>query len=198
MEVIGVILKKNSKWHIAYHVYCLTSVSACGTQWVHEAPISMLFYADEGLPLKSYGWSFIVWLFLPVTQAVSIPFCTTLDLQLSSYHPLYYNSRAHYPLLQYLRTSAILAGAHSYLVVSSFKCEGKIVAMTKSPIFVELWIFLWMQLAALRWHGLWQRPRPSTPRLKAQLIPIYRRSCAFNFLLAMLFAISWPWRLPQN
>ena len=27
-------------------------------------------------------------------------------------------------------TSAILAGAHSYFVVSSFKCEGKIVAMT--------------------------------------------------------------------
>ena len=42
-----------------------------------------------------------------------------------------YNSRAHCPLLQCLRTtSAILAGTHSYFVVSSFKCEGKIVAMT--------------------------------------------------------------------
>ena len=48
-----------------------------------------------------------------------------LDLQLSFYRPLCYN-RAHCPLLQCLNTiSAILAGAHSYFVVSSFKCEGK-------------------------------------------------------------------------
>ena len=53
------------------------------------------------------------------------------DLQLSFYRSLCYNSRANCPLLQYLRsTSAILADAHSYFVVSSFKCEGKIVAMT--------------------------------------------------------------------
>ena len=46
--------------------------------------------------------------------------------QLSFYRPLCYNSRAHCPLLQFLcTTSAILAGAHSYFVVSSFKCEGK-------------------------------------------------------------------------
>ena len=48
-------------------------------------------------------------------------------------HPILrycYNSTAHCPLLQCLRTtSAILAGVY-YLVVSSFKCEGKIVAMT--------------------------------------------------------------------
>ena len=56
----------------------------------------------------------------------SHPFCTTLDLQLSFYCPLCYNIRAHYPLLQYLRTtSAILPGAYSYFAVSSFKCDGK-------------------------------------------------------------------------
>ena len=48
----------------------------------------------------------------------SHPFCTTLDLQLSFYRRLCYNSRAHCPLLQCLHTaSAILAGAHSYFVV---------------------------------------------------------------------------------
>ena len=58
-------------------------------------------------------------------------FCTMLDLQLILYCPLCDNTRDHYPLLQCLRTtSAILASAHSYFVVSSFKYEGKIVAMT--------------------------------------------------------------------
>ena len=57
---------------------------------------------------------------------LSHPFCTTLNLQLSFYRPLCYNSRTHCLLLQYLcTTSAILAGAHSYFVISSFKCEGK-------------------------------------------------------------------------
>ena len=52
-------------------------------------------------------------------------FCKILNLQLSFYRPLYYNSRAYCPLLQCLcTTSAILAGTHSYFVVSSFKCEG--------------------------------------------------------------------------
>ena len=38
------------------------------------------------------------------------------------YCPLCYNSRSHYPLAQFLRsTSAILPGTHSYFVVSSFK-----------------------------------------------------------------------------
>ena len=42
------------------------------------------------------------------------------------FRPMCYNSRAHCPLLQCLRTtSAILADAHSYFVVSSFKCERK-------------------------------------------------------------------------
>jgi hypothetical protein len=49
-----------------------------------------------------------------------------LDLQLSFYRPLCYNSRTHCPLLQCLcTTSATLAGAHTYFMVSSFKCEGK-------------------------------------------------------------------------
>ena len=49
-----------------------------------------------------------------------------LDLQLSCYRHLYYNSRALCPLLLFLGTkSAILAGAYSYFVVSSLKCEGK-------------------------------------------------------------------------
>ena len=59
---------------------------------------------------------------------VSIPFYTMLDLQLNFYSPLCYNSRAHCPLLQCLRTtSAILAGVLSYFVVTSFKREGKLV-----------------------------------------------------------------------
>ena len=62
-------------------------------QYVHVAPTWKQFYAD-GLPLKYYGWLRFQWLFNPVTQAVSIPFCTTLDLQLSFYRPLCYNSRA--------------------------------------------------------------------------------------------------------
>ena len=82
-------------------------------QWVHVAPTLMQFYAD-GLPLKSYGWSVFICLFLPVTQAVSIPFCTTLELQLSLYRNFYHNGRAHCPLLHRLRTSDILAGVHSY------------------------------------------------------------------------------------
>ena len=83
-------------------------------------------FSEQDIPLKCYEWSVFLSLFLPVTQAVYIPFCTTLDLQLSFYPLLCYNSRAHCPLLQCLRTtSAILAGARSYFVVSSFKCEGK-------------------------------------------------------------------------
>ena len=32
-------------------------VSIFRLQWVHVTPTSMSFYADEGLPLKSYGRS---------------------------------------------------------------------------------------------------------------------------------------------
>ena len=53
------------------------------------------------------------------------PFFRTLELQLSFYRSLCYNSRSHCPLLQCLLIkSAIQAGAHSYFVIS-FKCEGK-------------------------------------------------------------------------
>ena len=56
----------------------------------------------------------------------SYPVGTSLDLQLSFYRPMCYNSRAHCPLMQYQRTNnATLAGAHSYFVVSSFKRERK-------------------------------------------------------------------------
>ena len=58
-------------------------VSIFRLQCVHVAPTSIQFYSDEGLPLKYYGWLVFLALFLPVTQAVSIPFCTMLDLQLS-------------------------------------------------------------------------------------------------------------------
>jgi hypothetical protein len=64
--------------------------------------------------------------FLPRSSALvtSHQFYKTLELQLSFYRSLCYNSRVHCPLLQCLGTiSAILAGAHSYFVVSSFKCE---------------------------------------------------------------------------
>ena len=64
-------------------------------------------------------------------QINSHSFCMTLDLQLSFYCPLCYNSRAHCPLLQCLYTTSImLAGTHYYFVVSSFNCgKKKIVAM---------------------------------------------------------------------
>ena len=69
---------------------------------------------------------FFLCLFLPVAQVVSVPFCTTLDLQLSFYRPLCYNSRAHCPLLRCLHTTSdIITGAHSYFMVSSFRYEGK-------------------------------------------------------------------------
>ena len=42
-------------------------VSIFRLQCVHVAPTSMQFYADEGLPLKSYGFPFSM-PFLPVTQ----------------------------------------------------------------------------------------------------------------------------------
>ena len=55
-----------------------------------------------------------------------------------------YNIRAHCPQLQCLHTtSAILAGSHSYFVVSSFKCEGKNSChdLTSNPrIYVRVYI----------------------------------------------------------
>ena len=72
--------------------------------------------------------SLAVWLFWcrHTVLVESRPFCMVLDLRLSFYCPLCYNSRAHCPLLQCLcTTSAILAGALYYFVVPSFKCEGK-------------------------------------------------------------------------
>ena len=75
---------------------------------------------------------------MPVTQEVSMLLRTTLDLQLSS---LCYNSNAHYSLMQCLRTrSAIPAGANSYFVVSSFKCEEKNSCHDFIPIFYILYI----------------------------------------------------------
>ena len=66
----------------------------------------------------------------------SLPFCMTLDLQLNFYRHLSYNSRAHCLLLQcLLSTSAILAGAYSYFVVSSFKCERKYSCYEVIPNF---------------------------------------------------------------
>ena len=108
---------------------------------LHVAPTLMQFSEDEGLPLKSYKWCDLLSLFRPVTLAVSIPSCKTLDLQLSLYCPLYYNSTALCPLLECLRTtSAILAGAHSYFVVSSLKCKVKNSCqdlISNSPIYCE-------------------------------------------------------------
>ena len=54
----------------------------------------MEFYAD-GLPINSQQWFAFPCSFQPVTQAVSIPLCMRLDLQLSFYRPLCYNSRVH-------------------------------------------------------------------------------------------------------
>ena len=87
-------------------------------QWAHG--FHKLTVAFSSISLSQYGCFYVGTLFL------SRPFCTTLNLQLSFYLALWYNSRAHRPLLQCQRTkSIILAGAHSYFVVSSFKFEGK-------------------------------------------------------------------------
>ena len=71
-------LKKKKRVNDILHI-----MSIFRLQGVHKAFTFMQFYADEGLPLEFCSWSVFLCLFLPVTQAVSIPFCTTLDLQLS-------------------------------------------------------------------------------------------------------------------
>jgi hypothetical protein len=83
-------------------------------------------YGVEGVEFRLHH----VWILTSHVLVKSPPSCTTLDLQLRFYHPLWYNSIAPCPLLQCLGTSGILAGAHSYFMVSSFKCEEKIAAMT--------------------------------------------------------------------
>ena len=91
-------------------------VSVCGTP----------FNAILGISRCSLKILWMVRFSMPVTQVVSIPICTTLDLQLSFYRPLCCINRAHRPILQcLLSTSAILAGADCYFMISSFKCEEK-------------------------------------------------------------------------
>ena len=65
-----------------------------------------------------------------------------LDLQLSFYRFLCYNSGAHCPLLQCLfTTNAILAGAHSYFVV--FKSEKKFHVKCKVTVLnISILIYL--------------------------------------------------------
>ena len=110
------ILRKNSKWQ---HCTSCPFLDFSECMWL---PLLCKF-KKRSSPFK------IFWM---VRFSMTVSTCNSssgqpslLDLQLSFYRPLCYNSRAHCPLLQCLRTtSAILAGAHSYFVVSSFKCEG--------------------------------------------------------------------------
>ena len=128
--------EKNYKWHIAYRAHFSTSVSACGThsdailcKW---SSLKILWMVHFSMPVSAYN------------SSSSIPFCTTLDLQLSFYRSLCYKRTAHCPLLKCLHTtSAILAGPHSYLVVSSFKCEWKNSCYDLISTLVSLsWIFI--------------------------------------------------------
>ena len=83
----------------------------------------------------------------------SHPFYMTLNLQLSFFCPLCNNSTAHCPLLQYLHTtSAILAGAHSYFVVSSFKCE-EFPWLNPKCLYVRcpFWLSRYCHLLPWRW-----------------------------------------------
>ena len=136
---------------------------------MHRAHILMKFYANEGLPLKSYEF----------------------DLQLNFYHPLCYNSTALCPLLQcLLTTSAILAGAHSYFVVSSFKCERKnschnLIPYSCIPIFVLIfWIIL---ICALKYKT------GNIVYMRLFRLPWLQASCRKNrklyYLLVMVLAI---------
>ena len=130
--------KKNCKWQ--HCVRCVYYLSEITTRTIWKTPYSYIpmdFQSNPPMRLHSatndvegveYRRLHYVWI---STSHGSHIFCPTLDLQLSLYRPLCYNSRAHCLVLQYLRTtSAILAGAHSYCVVSSFKCEGEILVVT--------------------------------------------------------------------
>ena len=80
----------------------------CKKYWIHHAIYS------STVTLKAFFGIFpSKYVYFDVVE--SQPSCTTLDLQLSFYRLMCYNSRAHCPLLLCLHTtSAILAGAHSY------------------------------------------------------------------------------------
>ena len=58
-------------------------VSIFWLQWVQVTHTSIQFYRWWRSSFKVLWISVFLCLFLPITQAVSIPFCTTLDLQLS-------------------------------------------------------------------------------------------------------------------
>ena len=111
--------KRNSKWqHCARCVYYLSEITTLTSNLKNS--ILVLINLQSNPPKRPQS---------AVTHAVLVkshPFCMTLHLQLSFYCLLCYNSRAHCLLLQCLcTTSAILAGAYSYFVVSSFKYEEK-------------------------------------------------------------------------
>ena len=119
----------------------LLIVSIFRLQLGHVASTSIQFCANEGIPLKSYGSNVLLYLFLPVTQGVSVPFFTKLDLQLIFCRPLCYKSIAHCLLLQCLRTrSLIIAGPHSYFVISSFKWRGGLLPWLNSQFsLITFW-----------------------------------------------------------
>ena len=111
------------------------------------------------LLLKNEEILWMVHFSMPVTQAMSIPFCKILDLQPSFYCPLCYNSRAHCPLMQCLHTaSAILAGAYFYFVVSAFKCKGKNSCHDLIPKPCTR-IYNWFQPLYVQLTNTWQQDR---------------------------------------
>ena len=115
-------IKKNSKWHVVYRVHFSTSVSAC--------------YAHFDAVLRIWRPSLkILWMVsfsVPVTQAVLIPFCTTLDLQLTFYRPLCYNSRAHCPLLQCLRATSAICICFDRVIITA-QCTAAFSDLLCSP-----------------------------------------------------------------
>ena len=108
--------EKNSKWqHCARCVYYLSEITTHTSNLKNT--VLILIDLQSNPPKAStvrYRHAVLV---------KSQPFCTTLDLQLSFYRPLCYDSRTHCPLLQCLRTSAILTGTYPYFLVSSFKWQ---------------------------------------------------------------------------
>ena len=122
------------------------------------ASMSSLWHSLAFRPAVRLFW------YIHAVLVESHPFFTTLDLQLSFYRTLCYNSRAHCPLLQHLHTtSAKLDGAHSYFVVS-FKCEGKnschdlIPTLVSTIVIKEILKMLVAYCQGENWlfHGLWQ------------------------------------------
>ena len=91
----------------------LSSTNTLFTYFITLKQVKSVFLEDRKVFESIYYNNYLRDFFCIYNYFINInPFCTTLDLQLSFYRPLCYNSRAHCPLLQCVRTTSdILAGS---------------------------------------------------------------------------------------